>query len=120
MSAIPAVTWLQAPAPGPDMGFFLMLGTIGLIFYFLVFRPQSKQRKELEEAIKGAVKGDEVVTAGGLHGKVQGAGEATLTLEIGSVKGAPVRVEVDRSRIERVVKASEARESRKGAKDKES
>jgi preprotein translocase subunit YajC len=91
-----------------------------LIFYFLVFRPQNKKQKDLEQTIQAAEKGDEVVTTGGLHGKVHVASENALTIEIANVKGAPVRVDIERSRVERVVKAEtlreEAREKAKSAK----
>jgi len=118
MHAIPAALPLQAAqAPaGPDFPFFLMLAMIGLVFYFLVFRPQNKRQKELEAAISAAQKGDEVVTTGGLHGRVHAAAENILTIEIAAVKGAPVRVDVERSRIERVISAQEARESAKREK----
>ena len=45
MSVTPAVALLQAQGPSQDMTFFLMLGSIGLIFYFLVFRPQNKKQQ---------------------------------------------------------------------------
>jgi preprotein translocase subunit YajC len=110
-SAIPAVLHLQAQPPSADFSFFLMIGTIGLIFYFLVFRPQNQKQKELEVAIKGAQTGDTVVTTGGLHGRVRTAGETVLTIEIANVKGSAVRVEVERSRIERVVKGGVLKEA---------
>ena len=49
-----------------------------------------------------------VITTGGLHGKVHAASESVLTLDIGMVKGSPVRVDVERSRIESVNKAGGA------------
>ena len=90
------------PAPGPDMGFFVMMGIVFAIFYFLVVRPQSKQKRELELAVKAAAKGDQVVTSGGLHGKIVSADDATFTIEIATLKGAPVRVQVSRAKIESV------------------
>jgi preprotein translocase subunit YajC len=54
--------------------------------------------------LKAIVKGDDVVTAGGLHGKVTGLTDDVLTLEIASVKGERVRVKVARARIESVTK----------------
>jgi preprotein translocase subunit YajC len=82
---------------------------IGLIFYFLVIRPQNRRQKDLEKAVQNAQKGDVVVTAGGLHGKVHSAQEHVLTLEIANVKGTAVRVDVDRARIERVVGSEDAK-----------
>ena len=91
-----------AAAPGPDMGFFVMMGVVFAIFYFLVVRPQSKQKRELEQAVKAAAKGDQVVTSGGLHGKIVSSDDATFTIEIATLKGAPVRVQVSRVKIESV------------------
>ena len=48
----------------------LFLGGFVLIFYFLLWRPQSKRRKEHQELMSGLEKGDEVVTAGGIVGQV--------------------------------------------------
>ena len=55
--------------------------------------------------LKGIGKGDSVVTAGGLHGKVTGVTDDVLTLDIGGVKGDRMRVKVARARIDRVQKS---------------
>jgi hypothetical protein len=70
MSFLPALL-LQAPAAAPagaanPMVFFIQIGVIFLIFYFIVMRPQRKQQKLLEQAILSLSKGDEVTTTGGL------------------------------------------------------
>lgn len=49
---------------------FLFLGGFALIFYFMIFRPQSKRRKEHQALVSGLAKGDEVVTVGGIAGAV--------------------------------------------------
>ena len=57
-------------APGPGyMDLVLLVGFIA-IFYFLLWRPQSKRRKEQQALMAGLAKGDEVVTAGGIVGRV--------------------------------------------------
>ncbi|HVP30636.1 MAG TPA: preprotein translocase subunit YajC [Myxococcota bacterium] len=100
MSPLPALILLQAASGGgPDMGFFLMIGSLFLIMYLFVLRPQQRRQKEQEELVKGVGKGDVVVTAGGLHGKIVGTTDDVLTLEIDAVKG--VRVKVDRRSVER-------------------
>ncbi len=59
-----------APPPGPGyMDLVLLVGFVG-IFYFLLWRPQSKRRKEQQALMAGLSKGDEVVTAGGIVGRV--------------------------------------------------
>lgn len=59
-------------AAAPDTGLInlLFLGGFVLIFYFLLWRPQSKRRKEHQALMSGLSKGDEVVTAGGIVGLV--------------------------------------------------
>jgi preprotein translocase subunit YajC len=61
--------------------------------------------------LKGIEKGDQVVTTGGLHGRVTGVTDEVLTLEIASVKGVPLRVKQSRSRIETVEKAKKGDDS---------
>ncbi len=66
------ILFAQAAAPaGPSpFGSIFMFGSIFAIFYFLVIRPQGKQRKEHEAKVMGIKKGDQVVTAGGIVGEV--------------------------------------------------
>lgn len=105
-----------APGGGADASFFIMMGAIFAIFYFLVLRPQQKKQRALEEAVKSAVKGDHVITAGGLHGRIVASDEDVLTLEIATVKGQPVRVQVARGRIEAVTRKDAARDETGGEK----
>lgn len=57
-------------AAGPGMmDLLLLVGFVG-IFYFLLWRPQSKRRKEHQQLMAGLANGDEVVTAGGIVGRV--------------------------------------------------
>ena len=55
---------------GSPVMMFVLLGLFGLIFYFMIFRPQSKRRKEHQALVGGLSKGDEIVTAGGIAGVV--------------------------------------------------
>ena len=89
MNAMPAFLPLQAgDAPqGVPFGMFVPMVAIFLLFYFLMMRPQQKKQKEQESMLKAIAKGDDVVTAGGLHGKVTGVTDDVLTLEIAVVKG---------------------------------
>jgi preprotein translocase subunit YajC len=70
---------------------FLVLG----IFFFLVIRPQQRERKRREEMLASIKKGDRIVTTGGLIGTVVGLGDQTLTLKIAD----SVRVECLRSAV---------------------
>ena len=97
---------LQAQPEGSPFGAFVPIILITMIFYFLLIRPQQKKQKQLEKMIKAIEKGDNVVTSGGLHGKVTGVTDDVLTLDIGGVKGERVKVKVARARIEQVDAAS--------------
>jgi preprotein translocase subunit YajC len=70
----------------------LMVPMVGVlaIMYFVIFRPQQAEAKKLQETISSLKKGDDVVTSGGLLGKVFMVADKTLTLEIAS--GVKVRV----------------------------
>lgn len=97
----PLAIWLQAQAPSPLNSFLVPMVLVFAIFYLLLIRPQNKQRQEHQKMLASVDKGDEVVTAGGLHGRVVGTADEVLTLEIANVKGERVRVKVDRKSIER-------------------
>ncbi len=58
-----------APASG-GMEMLIMLGIFGLVFYFLIYRPQAKRVKEHRNLMGALAKGDEVLTQGGLVGKI--------------------------------------------------
>jgi preprotein translocase subunit YajC len=117
MNVTPAFLLLQAgDAPsGAPFGMFVPMVAIFLLFYFLMMRPQQKRQKEQEAMLKAIDKGDEVVTAGGLHGKITGITDDVLTLEIAVVKGDRVRVKVARSRVESVKKAEGAKKKEGGS-----
>lgn len=54
--------------PGP--GIFLIMGSIILLFYMMIIRPQRRQQRQRMEQLKSIVKNDKVVTIGGIHGVV--------------------------------------------------
>ena len=85
MAAAPATS-----QPDPIMS-FLPLILIFAVFYFLLIRPQSKRAKELKQMISALAKGDEVVTTGGLLGKVTDVGETFVSVEIAD--GVQVKVQ---------------------------
>ncbi|GAB3242675.1 preprotein translocase subunit YajC [Chitinimonas naiadis] len=69
-------------APGFDLMSFLPMIVIFVLFYFLLIRPQQKRMKEQKAMLDAIAKGDEVVTSGGVLGRVVKAGDAYLTVEI--------------------------------------
>src|SRR5215510_15447951 len=85
-------------APNPLVQ-FLPLVLVFVVFYFLLIRPQQQKTKAHREMIDNLKRNDEVVTAGGIYGRVIELNEKIVTLEV-----APnVRVRVDRPRIDEVV-----------------
>ncbi len=61
-----------APASpgGLDATFFILMGGIFLVFYFLILRPQKKEQEEKQKAINALKKGDRVISIGGIHGSI--------------------------------------------------
>jgi len=84
-----------AVAQGGIVEFLLPLALIFGIFYFLVIRPQNKQRKEREQMLSRLKKGDQVVTNGGVLGTVTGIKEGVVTLLVSD----KVRIRVLQSQI---------------------
>ena len=75
----------QAAAPGAQGGGFemlIMLGVFGLIFYFMLYRPQAKRVKEHKNLVAALGKGDEVLTQGGLVGKISKVSDEKDFVEI--------------------------------------
>lgn len=75
----------------------LQFALIGLVFYFLILRPQSQARKQAAEMLAAIKKGDEITTAGGIVGKVKDVKETLLTIESGTST-----LVVERARVIRV------------------
>lgn len=73
-----------AAAADPTGGMFniIFLVGFGLIFYFFMWRPQAKRAKEHRELVGGLAKGDEVLTAGGILGKVVKLNDDYVVLEV--------------------------------------
>jgi preprotein translocase subunit YajC len=99
-AAIPAAAPAQAPVAASGMDAILqsplpMMVLIGILFYFMIFRPQQKRMNEQKAMLAAVAKGDEVVTNGGVLGRVTKAGEQYLTIEIAD----GVEVVIQRSAI---------------------
>jgi len=73
----------------------IMLVIMFAIFYFLLIRPQQKRAKQHKQLIESLKVGDQVVTAGGIHGKVVGIQDAVVTLEIAT----GVKVKINRASV---------------------
>lgn len=93
---------VAAETPFGSLGSFGgMLPLIGvfILLYFVMIRPQAKRQKEVRLMIDALAKGDEVVTGGGLLGKVTKVGETFLTLEVAT----GVEIQVQRSAVVQVL-----------------
>jgi preprotein translocase subunit YajC len=96
MNGLISDAWAQAAPGGPSQFTpLLMVGVFFVIFYFLLFRPQQKRAKEHQNLLAKLATGDEVVTGGGLLGKVTEVGETFITLEIAD----GVRIKVQKTQI---------------------
>jgi preprotein translocase subunit YajC len=89
--------WAQAAGGAPPNAFvqLLPLVLIFVVFYFLLIRPQAKRAKEHKAMVTALAVGDEVVTSGGILGRITEAGEQYLTVEVAE----GVRVKVQRHTV---------------------
>jgi preprotein translocase subunit YajC len=94
--------YAQTAAPAAaDGGFsqFLVFIPLIAIFYFVAIRPQMKRAKEQKELIAGIAKGDEVVTVGGIIGRISKLGESYVHVET----GGNVELQIQRSAIVQIL-----------------
>ena len=70
----------QAAAPGFEM--LIMIGLFFVIMYFMIIRPQQKRQKEHKRLMDSLSKGDEVVTNGGIMGRIKNVSDDALRVEI--------------------------------------
>jgi preprotein translocase subunit YajC len=86
-----------AAAPGGGMGFWVMIAILFGFMYLFVIRPEKKRQKERIQFQSDLSKGDDVVTAGGLHGVIASLDEHTITLKVSD----SVRIKFDRVAVSR-------------------
>lgn len=95
----PAYAQAASSTPGGDLMTFLPMIGIFVVFYFLLIRPQQKRAKEAKLMLGALEKGNEVVTAGGIVGKIAELNEQYVTVEI-----APnVNINVQRAAISQLL-----------------
>ena len=98
--------------PGPLVQFFPLI-LIFIVFYFLLIRPQQQKAKAHRNMLGELKRNDEVVTVGGLYGRIMEIGEKVVTLELAQ----NVRVRIERAKIETL---AEEGGNRKASGDKRS
>ena len=94
----------SAPAAQPgaesslmSIGFMVL---IFIVFYFLLIRPQVKRQKEQKAMVDALNKGDEVVTAGGIVGKITDITDQYITVQVAAVNGQPVQLSMQRADVQ--------------------
>jgi preprotein translocase subunit YajC len=95
-----SITLAQAAAPqGGGLSMIIMMVVLFGLMYFMMIRPQMKRQKEHRTMVSALAKGDEVVTNGGLAGRVEEVGETFITIEI-----APnVKVKLQKGAVSQVL-----------------
>ena len=83
--------WAQGTDAGGSLFSLLPLVVIFVLFYFLLIRPQQKRAKQHKEMVAALKKGEEIVTNGGLLGKVTEVSDNFVTVEVSS--GLNVRIQ---------------------------
>ena len=93
--------YAQTAAPAADSGFsqFFIIIPMFVVLYFVMIRPQMKRAKEAKELIASVAKGDEVVTTGGVIGRVSKLGESYVHIET----GGNVELQIQRSAIVQIL-----------------
>ena len=87
---------LQAPAAGGlSTNMMLMFALMFVVMYFFIIRPQRKKEKDLKKLRETLKKNDDIVTAGGIHGKVMDVDAETVVIAIESA----AKLRVDKSSV---------------------
>ncbi|HTH40331.1 MAG TPA: preprotein translocase subunit YajC [Rhodocyclaceae bacterium] len=95
--------YAQAAGAVPDAGgglmSFLPIVLMFVVMYFLMIRPQMKKSKEHQKMVGELQKGDEIVTQGGIAGRIAKVGENYLTVEVAEGKEGPMTLQVQKNAI---------------------
>jgi preprotein translocase subunit YajC len=89
-----------APGAEPSWMPLAVITLMMVVFYFLLIRPQAKRQKESKAMIDALTKGDEVVTTGGVVGKITELSDQYLTIQVASVGDKPITLSVQRAAIQ--------------------
>jgi preprotein translocase subunit YajC len=101
-----AIFLLQAQGGGSIAGLLFTFASIGLVFYFLVFRPQQKQHQRQQQMLADLKSGDRVVTRGGIRGTIVGLKEKDEVIIL-RIPPEQVKLEILRSAVESVERPDE-------------
>ena len=97
MNGLIADAWAQASpgAGGGQFQFALLMAAFIALFYFMLIRPQQRRAKEHQALLSKLSSGDEVVTSGGLLGRITDVGDTFVTLEVAD----GVRVKIQKVQV---------------------
>ena len=97
----------QTAAASDSAGGILMqilpIALIFVVFWFFLIRPQQKRQKEHAKMCDALAKGDEVMTMGGISGRIESVDEQSMALQVASVDGKPVVIRMQRSAVQMVL-----------------
>lgn len=93
----------QAAGQANDYTGIIMMVAMFAVIWFLMIRPQQKKMKEHRAMVDALQKGDEVVTQGGIAGRIGKVSEGYVTVEVAQIKDAVVEINVQRSSIATVL-----------------
>ena len=106
-TAAPAGAPTGQPMQNPTGGLLIPLGLMIVMLYFMIFRPQSQQRKRQEKLLKALKSGDKVVTASGIVGQVITVKDRTVSL-----RSADAKMEVTKASVTDILESSGSTDSK--------
>jgi preprotein translocase subunit YajC len=95
----PAYAQTAAPQGGGGLSQVVILAVFVAIFYFMLIRPQQKRLKDQQAMLAKLAAGDEVVTSGGILGRITEVGDTFITIEVAD----GVRIRVQRAQISQLM-----------------
>ena len=105
MTTVDTLQLVVAQAAGGENALVGMLPIILMfvVLYFLMIRPQMKRQKEHRNMVSALAKGDEVITSGGLLGRISKVTDSYITIEVATLADKPVEVLVQRAAVSSVL-----------------
>lgn len=97
----------QGAGPSPLVTFLPLL-VMGFIFYFLVFRPQGRERRQREDMLKSVKKNDRIITVGGIIGTVTSVRDDEITIKVD--ESSNTKITFTRAAIQKIVTTSAAKD----------
>ena len=104
-----SIVLLQEAPGGGIESMLIPLVLIVVVFYFFMLRPQQKRQKERQKLLDSIKKGDKVITAGGIHGTVEGVTDKTLLVRVSD----NMKITLERSSVSTIVGLTDTEPSRK-------